>query len=82
MHRVITGFVTTAGTLLLRPISQGRPQLALKDEGYIFFNTHALFNRVMKDRLYVKTTGGETIPFHRYDMRMAERDFETLATEV
>jgi hypothetical protein len=82
MHRAITGFVTTAGTLLLRPIGQGRPQAFLKGEGYIFFDTHALFNRIMKDRLYVKTSWGEVVPFHRYDMRMAEHDFETLAMEV
>jgi hypothetical protein len=80
--RAITGFVTSAGTLILRDITQGRPDMKIRDEGYIFFKPSSLFNRVMKDKLYVKLVVGESVPFHRYNMRMAELDFNTLAKEV
>jgi hypothetical protein len=80
--RAITGFVTSAGTLILRTTEQGRPDTKIRNEGYIFFDPHSLFNRVMKDKLYVKAHTGETFPFHRYDMRLAEQDFITLANEV
>lgn len=82
MMRAITGFVTTAGTLVLRDITQGRPSTKIRSEGYIFFDPRSIFNRVMKDSLYVKVSSGEIMPYHRYDMRHAERDFDTLAKEV
>jgi hypothetical protein len=81
-NRAITGFVTAAGTLILRNITQGRPKMKLRGEGYIFFDASSLFNRVMKDKLYVQANSGETVHFFRYDMRQAERDFHTLAMEV
>ena len=82
MIRAVTGFVTKSGTIILTPITEGRPKAPLKEEGFIFFTHHALFNRVMRDKLDVARVGRATINNYEYTARVAEQDFHDLAREA